>query len=183
MLTRMIDEYHAKHGRRDDRKGNPDTIQKGQGKPSAGKVVAFSDQGGSKMETSVESNKGVTLPAIGAAPGSEPTPSAVGSDARPLSNQEPPSFEDTPERSISTALPAGYLCKCCGGQGGKGHGRRCKHTFRRCGLCRVEEVRRVLYGTERNRRQGDSEAKRKGHRPVRGVLMVCLVGRGRDFVP
>lgn len=37
-----------------------------------------------------------------------------------------------------------HLCVCCGGEGGKGHGRLCEHMFRRCGFCRVEEVKRVL---------------------------------------
>lgn len=52
------------------------------------------------------------------------------------------------ESSSATFLtrvePPTRLCVCCGGEGGRGHGRKCEHTFRRCGFCRVEEVRRVL---------------------------------------
>lgn len=56
-----------------------------------------------------------------------------------------------------------HMCVCCGAKGGLGHGRRCVHTFRRCGFCRVEEVKRVLgiEDTGRRGRQGTSASVRE----------------------
>lgn len=50
---------------------------------------------------------------------------------------------DTPD------APVNVMCICCGGEGGRGHGRVCGHKFHRCGLCRVQHVKRILYGVTR----------------------------------
>lgn len=57
-----------------------------------------------------------------------------------------------------------HICVCCGAEGGLGHGRRCTHAFRRCGFCRVEEVRRVLgiQDIGRRTRRGTSTSVSKG---------------------
>lgn len=76
--------------------------------------------------------------------------------------------KDDHAMSAATKPAAWVACACCGGQGGKGHGKHCRHTFRRCGVCRVEEVRRVLFGAEQTnrrsaRRGNDSIGARAGH--------------------
>lgn len=72
------------------------------------------------------------------------------------------------DKCMSTVIPVSVVCICCGGEGGKGHGRLCEHTFRRCGLCRVQEVERVLYQVGgRRRRRRDGEEVRDETKPVR----------------
>lgn len=67
-----------------------------------------------------------------------------------------------------------HLCVCCGAEeGGLGHGRRCAHTSRRCGFCRVQEVKRVLgiYDTDRRGRRGTGTSVREESCAI--VLRCC----------
>lgn len=66
---------------------------------------------------------------------------------------------DTPD------TPVIVVCICCGGEGGRGHGRLCEHKFRRCGLCRVQHVKRILYGvgnTQTRRHRGKRHGEAQG---------------------
>lgn len=104
---------------------------------------------------------GTPLPAIGPSPPAEPVPERTPYGAAGVARRRSMfTGEDNPastagsgssvrgDEGNSVALPTlvkpFHVCVCCGAEGGLGHGRRCLHTFRRCGFCRVEEVQRVL---------------------------------------
>ncbi|CAM9114988.1 unnamed protein product [Scytosiphon promiscuus] len=125
MLTRMIEEFHAKHGRR----------HRGGAKRSRNKVVGLRGPAAPTSATAADpggQNHDLVREGATAAAGT-----AGGTD------------EITPL----------HICVCCGGEGGRGHGRRCEHVFRRCGFCRVDEVKRVLgIRDPHGRAEGDEHA-------------------------
>lgn len=188
----VLDEFHAKHGRRHRDKGG--------GKPRK-KSVCMSDTPDSAATVRQRNNNdvdgidnkrdrgiplpagenceqnddkaGTPLPAIGPSPRAVPERKtdrpAGAAHRRSLFTGEgnPSSITDSGssvggdwESSCTspTQVAPVHTCVCCGAEGGPGHGRRCAHTFRSCGFCRVEEVKRVLgiQDTGRRRRRGTS---------------------------
>ncbi|CAM9633251.1 unnamed protein product, partial [Ectocarpus sp. 13 AM-2016] len=114
MLTRMVDDFHAKHGRSRRRGGGGRRRleKRGAGAPAPAdtrdptKAVATGCEDGERERE------------------------------RPVDVASGERQDGENDAHITTANT--------GTSGGRGHGRKCEHTFRRCGFCRVEEVRRVL---------------------------------------
>lgn len=106
---------------------------------------------------------------------SHPTmPTIVGTLHNPSASNEDKALHGG--KCIAAVTPVTVVCICCGREGGKGHGRLCEHTFRRCGLCRVQEVERALYGAGgRRRRRRDGEVVRHETKPVRICAAFCWV--------
>lgn len=196
MLTRMIDEYHLKHGRHGHQKGNAISVSNqavGVGNDKReersarlpprsntnnGKASNIArDKVGTKVDdgTSTARMAVGTLPAIANPAQASHRIDALRPAGRSLTTEssahasERSPAGDSIEKGASDTETLEHVCACCGGDGGKGHGRRCRHTFRRCGFCRVEEVRRVLFGAE----HGRDKIAALGHRggaQVRGSL-------------
>lgn len=137
MLMRMVDDYHTKHGRR----GAPGNSTPGSPDAASGGNVGNRSNRPEVIERGSLSGSDTALPPI--APLS--SPGSTISDNQPTGR-----IGDRSETKPVVGLKA-HICLCCGLEGGKGHGRRCGHTFRRCGFCRAEEVRKVLFGAERGR--------------------------------
>ncbi|CAM9222749.1 unnamed protein product [Hapterophycus canaliculatus] len=127
MLTRMTEEFHAKHGRR--HRGD---VEKGQNKDVRIRIPA----------AFVCATGASTL----SARGSTPMFSCQEHPAAPARDVSGNSMDEGEHGSLTTTVlnQVTLLCVCCGGEGGRGHGRHCEHIFRRCGFCRVQEVKRVL---------------------------------------
>lgn len=134
---RMVDDYHTKHGRRGVT-GN--SILTNRDVANGGNVGDCSGRPEVGERASIISS-GTALPAITpfSSPGS--TMDVNQPTGRPAAQSETKAVAELKAR----------MCLCCGAAGGKGHGKHCEHTFRRCGFCRAEEVRNVLFGTERGR--------------------------------
>lgn len=120
-LNRMIDDFHLKLGRHDEGTGRTTPVDKGDRVKA--KDMATLEDGAlcTRMVEGSENNNVVTLFPTIAAP-----------------------YKAFEKGGRHTGSPVALTCVCCGREGGKGHGRRCSHKYRRCGFCRVEEVHRVL---------------------------------------
>ncbi|CAM9152572.1 unnamed protein product [Laminaria digitata] len=162
MLMRMVDDYHTKHGRRgvtgNATPTDPDVSNGGDigNRPSRPEVV---NEGRNIISS------GISLPAI--------APTASPGSTTKKGNQPTGRSADQSETKPVAELKA-HICLCCGAAGGKGHGKRCGHTFRRCGFCRAEEVRNMLFGAERGR----GSVLRAGRRldtPVRGGVTQVII--------
>lgn len=197
MLTRMIDEYHLKHGRHGHRKGNAisagnqavgvgnDKRKEGSARlpphsnTNHGKVSSIAQD---KMGTKIDDGTSTARMAVGTLPAianlaqashridiRNPEGQSLMTESSAHASEGSPAGDSIEKRVSDTETLEKHVCACCGGDGGKGHGRRCHHTFRRCGFCRVEEVRRVLFGAE----HGRDKIAALGHRggaQVRGNL-------------
>lgn len=179
MLMRMIDEFHVKHGRYGNNEtsfsptallassgeknvAEPNNLQMSEDKNISIDPVDLEVDGIGKTNTAVN------LPAIDSpAPVSEPNDS-LGRQLQPPSDQSRHDQDGSKNSNATTTLVA-HVCVCCRGEGGKGHGSRCEHTFRRCGVCRVREVQLILSGVE-DERVRFSDAGRKEISTVRGQL-------------
>lgn len=151
MLARMIDDYHAKHGRRDDSKRG--LIEGGRnsasstGRPRPREPPTAVRQEDLELGDVGDNTADLALPAIAS------KSSGHSANGQPTYlSMHPTSTAVGGGGVISAHTSTSHVCACCGGEGGKGHGRRCAHRHRRCGLCRVTEVRRVLFGDEHGRR-------------------------------
>ena len=184
-----LDEFHDKHGRRTGgktRKKNAGSPAPSQPDPAV--VSCRSSNGNNETDKSTSDpgrespaaagercepdggKTGTSLPAIGPSPppavpkgGINGTQDVViSAEVNPARTAESGSSVGGDEESSAVSLAQAASprsCVCCGGEGGRGHGRRCEHTFRRCGFCRVEEVRRVLGIRDKRRREsGDTRA-------------------------
>lgn len=197
MLTRMIDEYHVKHGRYGHRKGDTvsasnQAVGVGSDKVEEGSIrlPPHSNTNNSKTSNIARDKAGTKIDdGTSAAPMAVGTLPAIATPAqasRRTDTRNPVGQSLTTESSLyasdcsatgdsiekgesDTKTLKTHVCACCGGDGGKGHGRRCRHTFRRCGFCRVDEVRRVLFGAEHGRDQIAALGHR-GRAQVRGSL-------------
>lgn len=195
MLTRMIDDYHSKHGRYGNRKGNAisaitPAVGAGSDRRERGSARLppdsntnngnVSNNARDKAETEVDDGartartEAGTLPAI--ATSTQASSITDNSARRSLTTESSTHSSERfmaggsiEEGASDTETLETHLCACCGGDGGKGHGRRCRHTFRRCGFCRVDEVRRVLFGAEHGRDRMAAPGHRGGAQ-VRGDL-------------
>ncbi|CBJ31147.1 hypothetical protein Esi_0236_0005 [Ectocarpus siliculosus] len=121
MLTRMVDDFHAKHGRSRRRGGGGRRRREKRG-------VGAPAPGDARDPTTVVATGCDDESAVGGHDGERVREGPVH-----IVSNEGQDGENDPH--ITTANQA---------KGGRGHGRKCEHTFRRCGFCRVEEVRRVL---------------------------------------
>ncbi|CAM9958618.1 unnamed protein product [Ectocarpus sp. 8 AP-2014] len=149
MLTRMVDDFHAKHGRSRRRGGGGRRRRekRGVGAPAPGDardpptVVAT----GCDDESGVGGHDGERVREGPVDIASDAGPDG-GNDAHITAANQAKAIQSNSNNDDNTnnTVPPTRLCVCCGGEGGRGHGRKCEHTFRRCGFCRVEEVRRVL---------------------------------------
>lgn len=147
-MNRKIDDFHLKHGRHDERTGKTIPVNtvpdKGDRvtREHRDKDMATLEDGAlcKRMVEAVENNNVVTL---------FPTITAP--------------YEAFEEGERNIGPPDALTCVCCGSEGGKGHGRRCTHKYRRCGFCRVGEVHRVL---------STAHSKRGNPVPAPGALKV-----------
>lgn len=172
ILNRMIDDFHLKHGRRDNRTGRiiPIKTVHGEGdrdraggtrEPQAKDMTRFADGAiFDKMVEGGENNNVATLfPAIAGFSSTSPPLDHIPTTSSP--SPRPRIDNKAFEKGGKNLVPPGALiCICCGCEGGKGHGRRCTHKYRRCGFCRVEEVHRVL-STAHTKRKNRVPAARK----------------------
>lgn len=157
---RMVDEYHTKHGRRgvtgNSTPPSPDAA-------SGGKKGKRGD-----WSSRPELSEGGSVSGGGGCSGTALPPIAPLSSSGPTTTDNQPTGRSADKRETRTAVELrAHMCLCCGAAGGKGHGRHCGHTFRRCGFCRAEEVRNVLFGAERGRGPVPN-AGRRVDTPVRG---------------
>ena len=164
MLMRMVDDYHAKHGRHGVNTGNATAPTE----PGVSNDSNEGDWSSGPKETRPETREtGSTISGGGAAALPAITPSSPGSNNKytnhltsrsadenqvntvvgPLKAQTSPaaSERETQTKTGVAAKAVAHICLCCGAAGGKGHGRHCGHTFRRCGFCRAQEVSKVLF--------------------------------------
>ena len=153
MLMRMVDDYHTKHGRR----GAPGNSTPSSPDAAGGGNVENRPNRREVIERGSISGSGTALPPI--TPLTSPGPA--------ITANQPTGHSGGRSETKAVVELKSHICLCCGVEGGKGHGRRCGHTFRRCGFCRAEEVRNVLFGAERGRR-AVLHAGRRLDTPVRG---------------
>ncbi|CAM9616702.1 unnamed protein product [Ectocarpus sp. 4 AP-2014] len=132
MLTRMVDDFHAKHGRSRRRGGGGRRRREKRG-------VGASAPGDARDPTTA------------VATGCDDESGVVGHDGergreRPVDIASDEGQDGENDAHITTANQANAIQSNNNNDDDTNnrHGRKCEHTFRRCGFCRVEEVRRVL---------------------------------------
>lgn len=167
MLTKMIDDFHAKHGRSGHGKGKYSPANSAVSSTCSSVEKPSRTAAKEKAVVVDRAETGIQLPAIVDPASVSQGPKDPACCQRPLTSSEHTTdTHDGDGDSITVSAQAVHHCGCCGGKSGRGHGRRCEHRFRRCGLCRVEEVRRVLFGTKYKQGRG-SDARGRGGKPVR----------------